>query len=175
MKKGGKGGSNTLTGLKFEKRADVLNAFDNLDDYEVKGEELIFKGKVVANVYKQYGFYNIFLKNHKIDWQKYFTKRLIPDQAIFVLKTNKLYIIEMKFQKGAGSVDEKLQTCDFKRKQYQKLILDTGIKVEYYYILSDWFKKPLYKDVLKYIKLAGCDYFFEELPFVVLGLPEPES
>jgi hypothetical protein len=43
----------------------------------------------------------------------------------------------------AGSVDEKLQTCDFKRKQYLKLVQPLGIKVEYVYVLNDWFKQPL--------------------------------
>lgn len=31
-------------------------------------------------------------------------------------------MIEYKFQKDAGSVDEKLQTCDLKKKQYKKLL-----------------------------------------------------
>ena len=62
---------------------------------------------------------------------------LLPDETIFVLANNTLFIIEMKFQKVAGSVDEKLQTCDFKKKQYEKLLSGTGIRVEYCYILSE--------------------------------------
>ena len=42
-----------------------------------------------------------------------------------------LFIIEVKYQQLAGSVDEKLQTCDFKRKQYLKLVNYLGLKVEY--------------------------------------------
>jgi hypothetical protein len=84
-----------------------------------------------------------------------------------------LYIIEIKFQEVAGSVDEKLQTCDFKNKQYNKLLAPLGISVKYVYILSDWFKKDVYRDVLKYVESVGCYYFFHELPLSFLGLPEP--
>ena len=31
----------------------------------------------------------------------------------------------------AGSVDEKLQTCDFKKKQYQKLLSQLNMEVQY--------------------------------------------
>ena len=62
-----------------------------------------------------------------------------------------MYILEIKFQKVAGSVDEKLQTCDFKKKQYQRLFAPLNYEVEYIYILSDWFNRPEYKDVLTYI------------------------
>lgn len=42
--------------------------------------------------------------------------------------------------RSSGSVDEKLQTCDFKRKQYLKMVHSLGLKVEYVYVLNDWFK-----------------------------------
>ena len=62
----------------------------------------------------------------------------MPDEALYVIINNTLFVIEVKFQKVAGSVDEKLQTCDFKRKQYAKLMAPLNIEVEYIYILSDW-------------------------------------
>jgi hypothetical protein len=79
----------------------------------------------------------------------------------------------MKFQEVAGSVDEKLQTCDFKHKQYQKLLSPLKIKVKYVYVLNDWFMKKEYEDVLKYIDSVGCYYFFNILPFHFLDLPTP--
>jgi hypothetical protein len=97
----------------------------------------------------------------------------LPDDAIYILKDKILYIVEMKFQIVAGSVDEKLQTCDFKNKQYKKLLAPLGISVKYVYVLSDWFKKTEYKDVLEFIKSVGCYYFFNELPLEFLGLPKP--
>nr|WP_252320048.1 hypothetical protein [Spiroplasma endosymbiont of Lariophagus distinguendus] len=69
------------------------------------------------------------------------------------------------------SVDEKLQTCDFKRKQWQKLLSILNCKIEYWYLLSDWFKKPEYKDTLNYIIDSNCRYFFNYIPLKELGLP----
>ena len=96
---------------------------------------------------------------------------MLPDDSIFVIIANTLFIIECKFQQVAGSVDEKLQTCDFKRKQYQKLLSKANIEVEYMYLLSDWFRKPEYKDVLDYIHSVHCYYFFEFIPLIKMGLP----
>lgn len=75
-----------------------------------------------------------------------------------------------KYQARSGSVDEKLQTCDFKKKQYTKLFKPLNIKVEYYYVLNDWFRKPEYEDVFEYIESVGCKYFIEELPLDEIGL-----
>ena len=70
-----------------------------------------------------------------------------------------------------GSVDEKLQTCDFKRKQYMKLVSGLGLTVKYVYVLNEWFSKKHYKDVLRYITSMGCHYKFDEIPVEWLGLP----
>ncbi|MBR6952752.1 MAG: hypothetical protein IKI43_02890 [Campylobacter sp.] len=79
--------------------------------------------------------------------------------------------MECKFQQVAGSVDEKLQTCDFKKKQYQKLMSHLNMEVEYIYLLSDWFKKPEYKDTLDYIISVNCQFYFNYIPLQKLGLP----
>ncbi len=99
----------------------------------------------------------------------------MPDDSIFVIVNNTMYIVECKFQKVNGSVDEKLQTCDFKKKQYRKLLSRANIDVEYIYLLSDWFKAPKYKDVLDYIISVGCSYYFEYIPLYKFGLPVPEE
>ena len=88
-----------------------------------------------------------------------------------ITKNNTFYIIECKYQQVGGSVDEKLQTCDFKKKQYKRLLASLNFEVEYIYILNDWFKKPEYKDVLAYIHSVGCDYYFNYIPLQRLGLP----
>ena len=82
-------------------------------------------------------------------------------------------IIEVKHQEVKGSVDEKLQTCDFKKKQYIKLFSELNYKVEYIYILSDWFRKECYKDVRDYIISVGCHYYYNYIPLQELGLPVP--
>jgi hypothetical protein len=173
MIEGGKGGANTLTGLEFEKRIDLRELFEKVKDYSIKENNLLYKEKIVAQFFKKNKIY-LLLKKYKIDWKDRISKRLLPDETIFVFTNNTLFIIEMKFQKVAGSVDEKLQTCDFKKKQYKKLFSGTGIKIEYCYILSKWFMHKSYKDTLNYIESVACRYFFETLPLEYLGLPKPD-
>ncbi len=103
--------------------------------------------------------------------EKNYFKKLLPDNALLVIKRDTLFIIEIEYQEVSGSVDEKLQTCDFKKKQYLKLVTPLGLRVEYVYVLNDWFKKPEYKDVLDYIQSVNCHYKFNELPLSWLGLP----
>lgn len=177
MKKGGIGGGNTKTGINFEGKTDFIALLDNIPSYSVKkveiGREVYFKNKLVAQSFKQNDFYK-FLDSKGIDWKKIISKRLFPDDAIYVILNNTLYIIEMKYQEVAGSVDEKLQTCDFKKKQYKKIMAQLNTEVEYIYILSDWFRQPAYKDVLDYIISVDCQYYFEYLPLQKIGLPVPE-
>lgn len=172
MIKGGIGGSKTKTGLAFEERTDLRTAFTKFEGYTAEDGKLFYKGKLVAELYKKHDFYDKFLRDYFTIINAMFSKKLIPDESIFVIKNKTLFIIEMKFQEVAGSVDEKLQTCDFKRKQYQKLLKKTKLKVEYVYVLGDWFKHDSYRDVLAYIKSVKCYYFFEILPFEFLGLPK---
>lgn len=173
MKKGGMGGSNTKTGLYFEGKVDFLTFIKKQKNYSVKGNQIFYNGKEVGLTFKKYGLYK-FLEENGIDYTKIISKRLLPDDAIFVITRNTLYIIEIKFQEVTGSTDEKLQTCDFKIKQYRKLLSQLNIDVEYIYILNDWFKKPEYKDVLDYIiSIDGCSYYFNYLPLKKIGLPVP--
>lgn len=39
------------------------------------------------------------------------------------------------------------------------------------YLLSSWFLKPEYKDVLDYINGVGCYYYFNYIPLERLGSP----
>ena len=174
MIRGGKGGGNTLTGLNFERSSDINVLLRNTNGYSLKGNLIFYRNKEVARSYKKNGLY-VFLASKKLNYKKYISKKLLPDEALYVVVNNTLFIIEVKFQKVAGSVDEKLQTCDFKRKQYAKLLAPLNIEVEYIYVLSDWFRKPEYKDVLDYIISVGCQYYFEYLPLQKLGLPVPSK
>ena len=171
MKTGGIGGANTKTGLVFEGRVDILEVFKRVPGYKVHADgTILFKDKVVAHHLRKSLLYK-FLASKGVDYKDILSKKLLPDDAIYVPSAKMLYIIEMKFQKVAGSVDEKLQTCDFKKKQYTKLMKSLGIQVDYIYILNDWFNVPAYKDVLGYIKEVGCDYYFNEIPLNRLDLP----
>jgi len=92
------------------------------------------------------------------------------DLKVGTLFEKKLHIIEKKYQAGAGFVDEKLQTCHFKLRQYTRLLTPLGIQVQFHYLLSDWFRAPSYRDMLEYIEEVGCDYFFHGIPLDKLGL-----
>lgn len=173
MKKKGTGGGNTITGLNFERGKDILSILAKTKGYSVKGNVIFYDGKEVARSYRKYGLYK-YLELEGVDWRKIISKRLLPDEAIYVIVRNTLYVIEMKYQEVGGSVDEKLQTCDFKKKQYKKLMAPLNIEVEFIYILSDWFRKPEYKDTLDYIISVGCQYYFQYLPLQKLGLPVPK-
>lgn len=175
MIKGGKGGNTTSTGLKFENKVDLITLLKKQKGYSVEpqavGSDVFFNGKKVARCFKKYAFYD-FLTAEGVDWKALLSKRLVPDDALLVLVRETLFIIEVKYQQSTGLVDEKLQTCDFKRKQYLKMVHALGIKVEYVYVLNDWFKQPCYHDVLEYIHSVNCHYKFNELPLSWLGLPK---
>lgn len=173
MIKNGKGGGNTKTGLVFEGKVDLATFLSRQPHYSINGHDVYFDNEKVARVFKKNDFYSIFLKELNIDWTKCISKKLLPDDSIFVLLNNTLFIIECKHQQVAGSVDEKLQTCDFKKKQYKKLMAPANIDVQYIYLLDEWFKNHRYKDVLDYIQSVGCDYYFEYIPLTKLGLPVP--
>src|SRR3989338_10371604 len=116
MKKGGFGGANTKTGLYFEGKVDFLTFIRSQKNYAVKGMKIFYEGREVALSFKKQGLYK-YLAEKGIDYKKLVSKRLLPDDVIFVIANNTFFIIEVKFQKVAGSTDEKLQTCDFKIKQ----------------------------------------------------------
>ena len=168
MIKGGKGGSHTQSGLQFEVRVSLADLFANIPGYSVEGGSVKRNGVVVGQLCGKNKLYKNILEPRGVDVRKIISKKLVPDEAILIGKT--VYVIEMKFQVRAGSVDEKLQTCDFKRKQYLRLFQPLGIGVEYVYVLNDWFEDPAYKDVLEYIRSVGCHYFFGEIPLSFFGL-----
>jgi hypothetical protein len=163
------GGANTnLNGLDFEGRTDLLSALNKHPEFEVNGNSVMKNGKLVALYFEKHNLYKNFLKPKGIDYKTVLSKKILPDGAILV--DNTIYIIEKKFQGGSGSVDEKLQTCDFKKQQYIKLFSPLNINVEYYYVLNEWFDKPQYTDVFEYIESVGCRYFIVDLPLEAIGL-----
>lgn len=179
MKKGGVGGAKTQTGLIFERRVSLRSIFESLPGYSVQptdgsGRLLYYGNDLVAKLFEKHAFYE-FLTEEGIDWRSILSKKLLPDDALLVVVRETLFVVEVKFQQVPGSVDEKLQTCDFKRKQYVKLTHSLNLKVEYVYVLNDWFKDPRYKDTLDYIHSVNCHYLFNEIPLSWLGLPVPRD
>jgi hypothetical protein len=181
MIKGGKGGSNTKTGLIFELNTDLVAFLEKQEGYsceKIKGYNqsyfIFYNKEEVARTFPKHDLYKFLRLEHNLDWKEVFSKKLLPDDALYVVLNNTVYIIEKKNQETAGSVDEKLQTCDFKRKQYKKLFSRLNYEVEYIYLLSEWFKQPAYKDSLDYITAVNCNYYFEYIPLQKLGLPVPK-
>ena len=180
MKEGGRGGANTCTGREFEKRVAFKKLFE-LPGYTVSpadgrdGLDVQHNGILVARLLEKHKFYK-YLDENGIEWHQIVSKKLLPDDALLTRDT--LFILEVKFQKAKGSVDEKLQTCDFKRKQYCKLVRPLRLRVEYVYVLNDWFKDTKYKDTLDYIESMNCHYMFDEMFNEIslswFGLPKPD-
>ena len=120
MIRGGIGGGNTKTGLIYEAKVDLTTFLNGQKGYVVKDMDIFYNEELVGNIFKKHGLYK-FLKQKGIDWRKHLSKQLLPDNCIYVIINNTMNIIEVKHQEVGGSVDEKLQTCDFKKKQYKKL------------------------------------------------------
>ena len=136
MIRGGVGGAKTLTGLRFESRADLKEVIKNIPGYTITGNEVFFLGSKVAELYKKNALYKNLLVPLGVNYSTIISKKLLPDDAIYISNGKELFIVEIKFQAVSGSVDEKLQTCDFKNKQYRKLFGPLGISVKYVYVLN---------------------------------------
>lgn len=172
----GGGAKTNLNGLHFERISELKDIFISSSEFEVRGDDIFRKGKnkKVATLFQKHSLYKKLLKPNRIDYSKYISKKLLPDDAILVYGNGEakptLYIIEKKFQNGSGSVDEKLQTCDFKKKQYTKLLSPLNIRVEYCYFLCDWFLREEYRDVKEYINSVHYHYFFDSIPLSFLNI-----
>lgn len=181
------GGANTnRNGIQFEELTDLGKRLVNkgfvLEEIKEKSQHVQSGWKVkratgedCGLIVKKSGLYRHFLVPNGINWSDKVSKKLEPDDCFFSLASNTFTIIEKKSQTGEGSVDEKLQTADFKLRAYNKLmseILINGkpIKIQFCFLLDDWFHKKCYSDVLSYIEEVNCCYFFKEVPLDYLGI-----
>ncbi|MCL2676822.1 MAG: hypothetical protein FWF42_02680 [Streptococcaceae bacterium] len=192
MKKGGLGGENTQTGAVFEKNTDLATFLHSLKGYTIIDNDyvqlktkkkkwkkqfrwkVLFEEKEVGEIFQQNGLYRYFDEiGH--DYQSIISKKLLPDDSIFVISKNTVHIIEKKWQEGTGSVDEKPQTVHFKMIQYKKLFAPLNKEIEFMYLFNrSWWDKPVYKDMFDYILSVGAYYYFDYIPLKKLGLPTPE-
>ena len=181
MKKGGTGGGHTArAGSSFEIKTDEdlmheLNTlgYDETILHKLRGQKGPIHGRTMElntgetiEIYYKWGIYKLFFQPRGIDYSDHFSSRLEPDTAIFSPKSNVLTIIEKKQMTTAGSVAEKLQTCDYKKHYYEKLVEDLGIKVEIRWILGEYFEthKTQLKSVYQYMLSKGSTYYFQKLP-----------
>lgn len=174
------GGSNTnVNGLNFEGRTDFIDFIKNNKNFNLKQIykfkktfEIFYKKKLQGYYTEKFEFYNFFLNQQEVNWKSLISKQYLPDAVFININNSTVYIIEKKFQAGPGSVDEKLQTCDFKKKIYAKIISNCKDKynVEYFYILNNWYERKEYSDVKKYIKSVDCNYFINKINYDILGI-----
>ncbi len=165
----GGGAKTNANGLWFEQTTSLDNALEKAG-YKVScckvcdGDELIGLSVPQSKVYSK------FLEVKGIDYRKYNSKKWHPDECFINFSNKTAYIIEKKFQNCAGSVDEKLPGCHFKKLEYEKLFNPLGFEVCFIYIFNDWFQDARYRDTLEYIEYMGCYYYFNEIPLDKLGL-----
>ncbi len=175
MIEGGTGGANTnATGKMWEKDTSLFDVFTKFSPFKLNViqetpkqktfVELIYNDDIIGYLFAQNGI-NTALELLALPPQKErLSKKLLPDGGFISIEANAVVIVEAKYQQVNGSVDEKLQTIDFKYKQYCKMFEDSGLTVVYSYVLNDWFTKDEYEDVLKYIKELGHTYYFGQFP-----------
>lgn len=169
MIKGGQGGAKTYrTGLEFERNTSLEDAL-RAASFEVETFKVSKDGIYLGDLLGKARLYK-FLEANNVDWRTRVSSRLLPDEALYSLRAQKLTVIEKKWQEVQGSVDEKLQTCGFKMRQYRNLVDGLGIQVQFVYLLNDWFTQPKYTDVLAYIRESGADYHFKSVPLELLDL-----
>lgn len=171
-KESGKGNS-TLTGKEFEEKTDLLKIYSkNGMQYDKNTFEVLNKnGTLLGYHLRKENLYTYLKKEYEItDIREFISKKILPDECFLNTETNTINIFEKKYQSSTGSVDEKLQCCDFKKKQYEKIFKVLGFNVTYTFVLNDWFKKDEYSDVLEYIKNVGCNYTYNDIKLHHLGL-----
>lgn len=170
----GGGYKTNSNGLSFEGRTSLVESLDKNEFIEIKivGDQhhVLFNDKLCGYYTEKHSFYTMFLEKNNVDWRRLVSKKYLPDSVFINIMNKTVYIIEKKFQEGSGSVDEKLQTCDFKKKIYTRLIEQTGYSTEYYYLWNNWFLRDEYKDVKEYIHSVGCKYFIESIELEELGI-----
>ena len=101
MIKDGLGGANTRTGLVFEGKTDLATFLNSQQSYKVNNQnEFFYNDDLVGQIFKKHSFYE-FLESRNIKWQDYISKRLLPDDSIYVIINNTFFVIECKFQQVA--------------------------------------------------------------------------
>ena len=179
MRKGGTGGektqksgeafeSHTLTALISSLKIGgyTLNSLRKGSGTSPRGMTLENKEGNKIELYFKAAVHKDFFQPRGVLTEKYFSARLEPDTAIFSEKTNTLTIIEKKQQSGAGSVAEKLQTCDYKMMYYSTLCEPIGVKVDLIWQLGSYFvdQKENLRSVFEYMLLKGSRYYFLDIP-----------
>lgn len=90
-----KGGSNTLTGLRYEAKVELAIFLNSQNGYRIDDTRVYYNNELVARLFKKHGLYK-FLKANGTNWQKHISKQLLPDNCIYVIINNTAFILEVK-------------------------------------------------------------------------------
>jgi len=203
MKKGGIGGANTKTGLAFEIQTDFPTFLASQDGYSIenidydtkrteqggktkiiKGTKLRskpfrwsikFLGDEVGQIFQKTGLYRYFDEIDGFDYTKIISAQLLPDEAIFVVSKNTVYIVEKKWQESEGSVDEKLLGFGNKRRIYQRLLdsVHEGepFSVQFIFVGNkSFFGQDKYRDTFEMLRGDGIKIMLDEYDMPFFGL-----
>ena len=206
MKTNGTGGAETSkTGLSFEKQTDL--AYKIQQDLKNKYQlvAIPIKSKVgafsvirisdqtkVGILTKQMGFYDVLAilnKQSQINnindisnIQNINSKKWKPDEVFFNLEKNTVFIVEKKWQKEAGSVDEKLLGFGNKRRLYQNIFNQSAkepkVSVQFCALFNRaWWldgnrgkNEKTYQDYFDTLRMDGIKIFFDNYEYWWFGL-----
>lgn len=199
MKLGGTGGANTNRGgLEFEKNTDLsarivrdlsdsfrLNLI-TVEQSAINSKDHVYEvirladDKKIGYITKQFQFYNVMKNEYGVENQNH--KKWKPDEVFFNLETNTVFIVEKKWQQGAGSVDEKIFGFVNKRRLYQLnfnvLNKEPKPTVEFSALFNaDWWlhgnngkNMASYQDYFDNLRIDGIKIFFDEYDYWWFGL-----
>jgi hypothetical protein len=154
----GAGGSNTnVSGLYYEEQKSLDDKFQVIackgSHKIVEFTEPLLKGvPFISGTKNQFCKYLLPDENTSI-CRLHGTKE--PDN--WFIRNKHVYIIEMKFQRGGGSVCEKLQTARSKIRNFTRRY--PSKRIHYLYVLSDWFKTSCVGE-LSDLREDGIPYFW---------------
>lgn len=156
--------------LQYNVETTFLSKSGNVSRYDVYDDngDLTF---VLAQKAQFYTGVGIWLKNKVLPGKSGpdgRPTRREPDEALIDIDNKVIYLVEKKFQKSEGSVDEKLLGFGNKKKWYQRIVNGRSIenadddtaddtwRVEFAFLgASDWWGMPKYKDTLTMMRQDG--------------------
>ncbi len=95
----GGGATTNLNGLHFEQTTSLNEAIVAIPNYSIDGRHIKYNGQIVGETLAKNALYKYFFDPRGIHYKDVISKKLLPDDAIFINQTQTLHIIEKKFQK----------------------------------------------------------------------------
>lgn len=168
----GGGARTNENGLAFEKAVNPLQIFEKYNMTYTEQDGKVYYGDLLTGYYLcQYDIYPKFFDKFIKDYDEITPIKHRPDGMYVNLLNQTIYIFENKSQEGKGSVDSKILTGWYYKKIYEKYATRIGFRVEFTFILCDWFKQHKYSEYRNAIHDQKCNYTYSLRP-THLGLGE---